>query len=269
MMNRTNRSVLFTSGIFLALISVQALSVSAQGVPMGETTCYANDGGKMRQVPCPTGGQTNTPTTPTVDNSAAEKAERDRLAREAEDKRLADEAKAKKEAAERQKAFEKSRDEALQTIKGSGGATTLRDINGTGDPGLKGSSTSSGLRDGKQTPAAAPEPVVPKFLETTVANSFPMAPPEVSERIRKGLQAVMNHDWKVARAWFQDAQNREPKDLGIQRLAALADYMVEKKDTPAPVPAETTPADQEKIFKDTMESGMNEFYLEYVLATRS
>jgi hypothetical protein len=43
-----------------------------------------------------------------------------------------------------------------------------------------------------------------------------------SDRLRKGYQAVMAHDWKLARAWFQDAHNHAPGDAGIARVVDLA-----------------------------------------------
>jgi Tfp pilus assembly protein FimV len=35
---------------------------------------------------------------------------------------------------------------------------------------------------------------------------------------------VVAHDWKVARAWFQDALNHDPDNAGLKRLVDLADY---------------------------------------------
>lgn len=253
-----------TAAMFACLFVLNGITI-AQTDMGGPTVCAVVENGKRRVVPCPTSNPSPpTGSNPPPDNSAKEKAERDRQTREAEEKRLADEAKKKKEAEERQKAFEKSRDEALQTLKGSGGGTTIRDVGGNVDREIKGSSPQSGIRDGRQTAAVKTEPAVPKFFETTVSQAFPTASPEVAERIRKGFQAVMNRDWNVARAWFLDAQNRDPKNIGIKRLVALTDYKIEAKEPAATVPAQTPVAEQEKIFQEIMEKGLNEFYLEYV-----
>ena len=51
---------------------------------------------------------------------------------------------------------------------------------------------------------------LPKGLDNAIASAYLSAPPGVSDRVRKGFQAVMVRDWKVAKAWFQDALNRDP-----------------------------------------------------------
>ncbi len=63
-----------------------------------------------------------------------------------------------------------------------------------------------------------------KATENAIAKAYPNAPPGVNDRVRKGFQAVMERDWKVAKAWFEDALNRDPGNPGLQRLVALADY---------------------------------------------
>ena len=64
---------------------------------------------------------------------------------------------------------------------------------------------------------------LPKSLENSIAAAYPNAPPGVSDRVRKGFQAVMDRDWKVAKAWFEDALNRDPGNAGLKRLVELAD----------------------------------------------
>lgn len=63
-----------------------------------------------------------------------------------------------------------------------------------------------------------------KSVTDAIDSGYSGAPPGVSDRVRKGFQAITAHDWKVARAWFQDALNRDPKNAGLKRLAELADY---------------------------------------------
>lgn len=65
---------------------------------------------------------------------------------------------------------------------------------------------------------------LPKSVENAINGVYSSAPPGVSERVRKGFQAVMERDWKVAKAWFQDALNRDPNNANLQRLVALTDH---------------------------------------------
>ncbi|MDI1301934.1 MAG: hypothetical protein PSX71_08520 [bacterium] len=56
-------------------------------------------------------------------------------------------------------------------------------------------------------------------------------------RIRKGYQALLNRDWPVALAWWQDALKRDPANAALKRSVALAQWMVdrEKEVRPGPV----------------------------------
>lgn len=65
---------------------------------------------------------------------------------------------------------------------------------------------------------------VPSGLPDTVAAAIPDSP--AGNRVRRGFQAIMDRDWQVARAWFQDALNQEPGNAGLARLVELAQYMV-------------------------------------------
>lgn len=58
-------------------------------------------------------------------------------------------------------------------------------------------------------------------MDSAIATAYSDAPPGVSDRVRKGFQAVMDRDWKVAKAWFEDALNRDPDNAGLKRLVAL------------------------------------------------
>ena len=47
---------------------------------------------------------------------------------------------------------------------------------------------------------------------------------------RKGMEAVLDHDWKIALAWFQDALNYRPDNgAGLKRLADLAQYTLRRE----------------------------------------
>jgi len=65
---------------------------------------------------------------------------------------------------------------------------------------------------------------LPKFVDNAIADAYSKAPEGVSDRVRKGFQAVTDHDWILARAWFEDALNHDPDNAGLQRLVELADY---------------------------------------------
>jgi hypothetical protein len=79
---------------------------------------------------------------------------------------------------------------------------------------------------------------LPKALDSAIATAYASAPPGVSDRVRKGFQAVMDRDWKVAKAWFEDALNRDPNNAGLKRLVALTD----SSQQPASVDARNEPA---------------------------
>lgn len=65
---------------------------------------------------------------------------------------------------------------------------------------------------------------LPKALDNAIATAYSAAPPGVSDRVRKGFQAVMDRDWKVAKAWFEDALTRDPNDAGLKRMIVLTEY---------------------------------------------
>ncbi len=64
---------------------------------------------------------------------------------------------------------------------------------------------------------------LPKSVEDAIVGAYSTAPAGVSDRVRKGFQAVMDRDWKVARAWFEDALNRDPGNAGLKHLLAALD----------------------------------------------
>ncbi len=161
----------------------------------------------------------------------ADRIERERLAAE---KRKNDE-------------FIRNRDAAANSLKGSSGSpgsamSQLKGLANTDNAGLKGSGFDSGGRShlkgvsappGRASPARASHTDtsvvdanvpsgLPKALDNAIAKAYSSAPPGVSDRVRKGFQAVMLRDWKVAKAWFQDALNRDPNNAGLKRLVALA-----------------------------------------------
>jgi len=85
---------------------------------------------------------------------------------------------------------------------------------------------------------------VPTGLPKSVEDDIPNTP--AGNRVRKGFQAIMDHDWKAARAWFQDALRQEPDDAGLKRLTDFAEYMVQNKNLPRPTHSIRTPNADDK-----------------------
>tara|TARA_R110000868_G_scaffold94569_1_gene260871 strand:- start:7399 stop:8373 length:975 start_codon:yes stop_codon:yes gene_type:complete len=70
-----------------------------------------------------------------------------------------------------------------------------------------------------------PSVVVPGRVLGDAASErvFYHAPAGVSDRVRKGFQGVATKDWKVARAWFQDALRLDPENADLKSLIAIID----------------------------------------------
>ena len=97
---------------------------------------------------------------------------------------------------------------------------------------------------------------VPSGLPKSVEATIPHTP--AGDRVRKGFQAIADHDWKVALAWFQDALNKEPGDPGLQRLVDLAQFTLQRGSEPAAKPVDAaTAVTMDKIGK-IIETGMDE-----------
>ncbi len=58
-----------------------------------------------------------------------------------------------------------------------------------------------------------------------------------ADRISKGFQAVVNHDWPVALAWWQEALQRDPGNAALKRSVELAQWMVDRRKAAAAGPA--------------------------------
>lgn len=189
--------------------------------------------------------------------------ELERQRREAENQRRLEEA-------ARQAKFLEDRDAAAQTLRGSGSSTVsagsgLRGSTATtGNTGLRGSGSdagSHGLRKGMTVttnidPNVDPMIVdarnVPSGLPKSVDNAIPHTPS--GERVRKGFQAVQDGDWKVALAWFKDAQNKEPGNPGLARLVDLAEFTYAYRMKPK-TPAQ--PASADKPTKELPKGGQS------------
>ena len=163
---------------------------------------------------------------------------------DAENRRIAEEA-------EKQAKFDQDKREALGQLKGIANgddfdsASGLKGV-GSADSGLKDTSNLGDSAGLKTLPAASTDPMVvdarnvPTGLPKSVEAEIPDTP--AGNRVRKGFQAIQDHDWKVALAWFQDALNHEPGNAGIQRLIELAQFTMEREKRPHPSAAPAMPA---------------------------
>ncbi len=88
---------------------------------------------------------------------------------------------------------------------------------------------------------------LPKALDNAIATAYSAAPPGVSDRVRKGFQAVMDRDWKVAKAWFQDALNRDPNNAGLKRMIVLTEYSLRDRSPVTSRVTSSVPAVKESV----------------------
>ncbi|MGE4064133.1 MAG: hypothetical protein AB7E79_12270 [Rhodospirillaceae bacterium] len=104
-------------------------------------------------------------------------------------------------------------------------------------------------RDSRVVDACNVPSGLPENAESAIAEVYRDAPPGVSDRVRKAFQAVMVSDWSVAKAWFEDALNRDPGNVGLMRMVELADYTLRHEGT-APVQFTPTRSDTDTFVRD-------------------
>jgi hypothetical protein len=162
----------------------------------------------------------------------AQEAERQRV----QQQRQQEAARKAREAAQRQVEFIRDRDAAAATLKGSSGSEPeqLKGLSSEADTvQLKGSEATGKKTTRNNCPPVTDSSVVdacnvpsglPSAIDKAIAAVYGVAPPGVSDRVRKGFQAVMGRDWKVAKAWFMDALNHDPGNASLKRLVELSDY---------------------------------------------
>jgi len=79
-----------------------------------------------------------------------------------------------------------------------------------------------------------------KKIDSAIAAQYDKAPQGVSDRVRKGFQAILVHDWAVAKAWFQDALLRDKDNPGLKRLIDLSEYSLSLKQPTTPAAVKKT-----------------------------
>jgi hypothetical protein len=99
---------------------------------------------------------------------------------------------------------------------------------------------------------------VPTGLPKSVEAEIPDTP--AGNRVRKGFEAIMDHDWNVAHAWFQDALNHDPGNAGIQRLIDLAEYTMRREKQPPDEPVADSAQEKAamKLLVEQEDAQMNE-----------
>jgi hypothetical protein len=199
------------------------------------------------------GGYTPPYVAPPVDNSAEierqrEEAEQQRL--ELEQEREAEARRKAREEAARQMQFIHDRDDAVSTLKGGAIADAPAQLKGLGDaektPRLKGVADAGTpvLKDGSGTvgnkPGGLNKKSCPVVADSNVVDACSVELwgsdlPKVAEienspaagKARKGLQAVANHDWPVALAWWQEALQEDPDNAALKRSVDMAQWVID------------------------------------------
>lgn len=232
-------------------------------LPSVFATDWRRPGSQREAVEGPrSGGGGGSTSTPSYDYGAAQRAQQAAAAAEAERQRQAEAERIERERLAEEKrqkdaAFIRERDAAANSLKGSSGTALnqLKGLSGTDSSGLKGSGFDSGgtglkgLQGSDHAAQKSRSKPVP-HTDTSVVDahlprdgaSLTAQVPELknspaADRINKGFQAVVNHDWPVALAWFQDALNRDPNNAALKRSVDLAQWMVDKRKTKAKGPA--------------------------------
>lgn len=235
--------------IFWAMLGVACLASNPQAALAQTCRVYCPDGSSVIQScssnsdPCSSSGRSGGYNSPSRDYEAERRAQEAAAVAERQRQAEAERIERERIAEEKRKndEFIRNRDATSKTLKGSSGdaMSQLKGLAGTDNYGLKGSGIKEGSaqkstdRKARLKPAPHTETSVvdarnvpsglPKGLDDAIAGAYSEAPPGVSDRVRKGFQAVMSKDWKVAKAWFQDALNRDPNNAGLKRLVALTD----------------------------------------------
>jgi len=236
MMSKTALAGLVVVGLSTCTIS-EAVAVTCQSYWTAQYKCMEGCG------PCAGAGNNSYYDNGAVQRARAAAAARQQAAAaaaeeqrnhdaEVEQQRVEAETKRRAEDMARQAQFIDDRNAAASTLRGSSGTASPDALRASG---LRGTSVTPALRglrpDTSGTSNLDPSVVdarhVPTGLPKSVEAEIPHTP--AGDRVRKGFQAIMAHDWSAAHAWFQDALNHDPGNAGIQRLVDLAEYTLNRE----------------------------------------
>lgn len=113
-------------------------------------------------------------------------------------------------------------------------------------------------RDSRVVDACNVPSGLPRDVEDAISGGYANTPPGVSDRVRKGAQAVMTKDWAVAKAWFQDALRLDPNNAALKRLVEITEYSSPER--PAATPAAPRPIVASEITRPPSEAELNEYF---------
>jgi hypothetical protein len=74
-----------------------------------------------------------------------------------------------------------------------------------------------------ETSVVVPDQVLDMAITDRLFGVFSNSPPGVSQRVRRGFEAVMNKDFNLARALFGDALNLDPGNVNLKSFIAIID----------------------------------------------
>lgn len=239
---------------YLYLIAFVMVGLPISSYAQGGLCSQRMADGKYHQVPCtyqnpqPPSQQPATPSRPSgptqeeLDRQARER-EADRLRKERERKQQEDAVRKAKEEAE-QRLFLEKRDEAVLELKGVDSTKfVVKDISDS-TPKPCAPSQSAMAVD-----ACDPGTDLPKGIADAIESVFKDSPRAVTDRVRKGFNAVMQRDWKLASVWLRDALGREPNNVPLRIFALLVEHDKKPSDLPPALDAEI-----QKLFDEVLKS---------------
>lgn len=232
---------------------VLPISLNAQVQGRGTGTCSQLINGKYQQVPCTyQNPQPQNPPSTQPTPSVPSQEELDRQAREREAERLRKE----RERKQQEEALRKAEDEAKQRDfiqRRDDAVRELKDIDSTkfaikeiAESSPKPCSTS---QNAMIVDACDPGTDLPKGIADAIEGVFKDSPRAVTDRVRKGFNAVMQRDWKLASVWLRDALAREPNNVPLRVFSLLVERDKEPPDLPPASDAEI-----QKLFDEVLAS---------------
>jgi len=242
------------SSLIVALgFLVLPISLNAQVQGRGTGTCSQLINGKYQQVPCTyQNPQPQNPPSTQPTPSVPSQDELDRQAREREAERLRkererkqqEEALRKAEDEAKQRDFIQKRDDAVRELKEiDSNKFAIKEI-AESSPKPCSPSQNAMIVD-----ACDPGTDLPKGIADAIEGVFKNSPRAVTDRVRKGFNAVMQRDWKLASVWLRDALSRESDNVRLRIFALLVEHDKKPSDLPPASDAEI-----QRLFEEALSS---------------